>query len=356
LIVDDETSYAVAHVQLGTEPIAELAALSAGRDPERDWLAGTLPDGPLLAAGRPRQVSHLLWCGAELPEPVDTAEVRQALGSWSRVQRWQWFLASGLTPDSALPDIEAPDLMAGTVWLSRNWRALALRDGIAFVALTPWTPPSQDGVRCFHDAARVYVRTLHLDVLLLASLQLSAVHHYADETARIFSAGFDAATIKRLESEFLELRAGLWWENVAHRGRQTSDVLVAFQQQHRLPQLYEQIVRHLTDAARYIQAEQVAVAEAEVKSASARREREDEARTREELRQRQFERFIAIVSLIFLPVSIIFGAMALWANPSPRLFGVSLGLSLIFVGVMLAVSAKLRAAMTGHGGGESGNR
>ena len=352
----DGMCLAVAHVQLAGDPVRTLAALTARKGPGRAWIESTLPAPAALQDQRPQLVAHLMWEGDALEEQPDTPEVREALGGWSAVERWQWFLASGVSPEEVLPDPEAPDIFAGTVRLSRDWRALVLRDGIAYVAQTPRNPVDS-AIRSysFHDLARIYVRSIHLDVLLLGLIQVDAVHRYADAVARLRVGQMEPVAIELLEAQLLELRLGVWWDDVTNRGRQTSEVLAAFQRQHRLPELYTKIVENLSDASRYIAAREAAASEAERKAKEERQQADEAARQEDEERRQELDRAIALISFILLPASVIFGSAALWADPSRKLFAVSLGLSALFIGIILIASPNLRAALKGHDG-ESGKR
>jgi hypothetical protein len=346
----DGNCLAIAHVQLAEDPARTLAALTAGRGPGRAWIESTLPAPVVLQDQRPRVVAHLMWEGSGLTEPLETPEVRDVLGRWSTAERWQWFLASGLAPEDVLPDPEAPDIVDGRIRLSRDWRALVLRDGIAYVAQTPRVAVDSRKSNSFHDVARIYVRSIHLDVLLLGLIQVGAVRRYADAVARLRVDKMDPAAIESLEERLLDLRLGVWWDDVTNRGRQTSEVLTAFQRQHRLPELYTKIVENLSDASRYIAAREAAVSEAERRAKEDREQADEVARREEETRRHEFDRAIALISFILLPASVIFSGAALWADPSRRLFVVSLGLSGLLIGIFLFASPTLRAALRGHSG------
>jgi hypothetical protein len=341
----DGNCLAIAHVQLAEDPVRTLTALTAGRGPGRAWIESTLPASVVLQDQRPRVVAHLTWEGSGLTEPLETPEVHDVLGTWSTVERWQWFLASGLAPEDVLPDPEAPDIIDGRIRLSRDWRALVLRDGIAYVAQTPRVAVDSRKPNSFHDVARIYVRSIHLDVILLGLIQVRAVHRYADAVARLRVDKMYPAAIESLEEQLLDLRLGVWWDDVTNRGRQTSEVLTAFQRQHRLPELYTKIVENLSDASRYIAAREAAVSEAERKVKEDQQQADEVARREEETRRHEFDRAIALISFILLPASVIFSGAALWADPSRKLFMVGLGLSGFFIGMFLVASPTLRAAL-----------
>jgi hypothetical protein len=338
---------AVAHVQLGSVAVASLSALTVRRGPGREWLASSIKGPVELADQRPRVLSHLLWEGDELPEPYESAEVLNSLARWNAVERWQWFLAVGIGPDELLPDTEDPDLLDGKVCLSHDWRALVLRDGIAYVALTP-RPSAEAGIGSFHDVARVYARSIYLDVLLLGLLQLDAVHSYAEALAAVHIDDEPvrlARTIEELEAGLLRLRTGLWWRDVTRRGGPATAMLNAFQHQHRLPDLYTQIVQDLTDMSRYVGARRASLEAADRQAKEDNREVEERTRQQAEDRQRQSERAIALITFVLLPVSLIFGITSALASPSPALFWWSTGVSVFILALMLGTSRTLRQAL-----------
>jgi hypothetical protein len=293
-----QLNLAIAHVQLpADDPVGALFALSGRRGPGRDWLASTLPTDVVLEAERPRLVSHVMWRGDRLHEPVDDAHVIEALSGWTTVQRWMWFLGTGLAPQVVLPDTDAPDLFDGIVRLSRDWRACVLRDGAAYVALNP---VEGDGPT-FHHIARVFVRSIHLDSILLGTLQIAALHGFANKVSTMMEPRLDAASVEELEGGLLILRTELWWTDVADQGRQTTDVLAAFQRQHHLPELYSQIASDLTDAARFVEAKQA--------------RREDEREREEAHREQRTQHLFSLVTFLLFPLTVVFSGAALVGSP-----------------------------------------
>lgn len=345
----------VAHVQLGPDVVTSLASLTVASGPGREWLESSLDGHVELEHSRPRIVSHLLWDDEALPQPSSSPAAAAAMASWTTVEQWQWFLASGVSPDDIVPDTEDPHLLDGMVWLSRDWRALVLRDGIAYVALTP-RQSAQEGVNSFHDVARVYVRSIYLDVLLLGIMQLNAIRSYADALAAVHVEKDSvslAELVEKMEADLLQLRTGLWWRDVTRRGGPASEILIAFQQQHHLPGLYTQIVQDLTDMSRYVQARRTSAEEAERESREASKEAEEKAHQAAEDRQRGTERAIALISFVLLPVTIIVSAASLWAVPTPGLFWYSILASLLVLAVMFATSRTLRSALSWRRGNQN---
>lgn len=337
LVGPDGDCTAVAHVQLGQDPVRALASLTMPGRPGFDHLATTLPAPVGLLGTRPQVVSHLRWTGAELPDPALPPFADQALATWPAFRRWQWFLATGLSPETVLPDIEGPDVLAGTVWLSRDWRALVLRDGIGFVALTP-SESSAAASGGFHESAREYVRSIYVDVLLLGRMQVAAAHRFADAVSDVHVDTISAESLATLEGELIGLRTGIWWEHITRRGGQVNDVLAAFHRQHRLPELYAKIVADLEDVGRFVRMKQAAAEQAAHEAA-------EHARRAGEQQQAELAQSITLVSFVLFPLSLVFGGLALWADPSPMLFLISLGIGVLVVAVMVAGLPTVRRAL-----------
>ena len=291
------------------DPIAALAGLTAPAGAGREWLSRLVGSEIELQPVRARSVSHLIWQGAPPVPPEQLPNDVTGGGDGAAGLDWYaWFLAAGITPAQFVPDVGSPDWSSGRVQLSRDWSALVLRDGISFVARSARI--SRDD---FHAAARIYVRTLHLDVLILGVLQRTALRTIADSVAELGPDAVDAQAVEDLERRLLHFRMTLWWNDVARQGRQASQVLVALQRQHQLHELYERIVDDLTEISRYWRARRAAQEEA------ARLEHE-EARDQEERRERRLSNAVAVVSFFFLPLTVVYTGSALIADPSWALF------------------------------------
>ncbi|MFG3618041.1 hypothetical protein [Nocardia sp. NPDC047654] len=327
LLLGEEGGYAVAHVELSKQPVDVLSELTEVRGEGRRWLS-SLVDVVSFESGRPRVVTHLCWTNDPMPEPISDPA---ALGSWSTLQRWQWFLASGTSVADGLPDPGDPRIFADVVHLSGDWRALILRDGVTYTALT-----STDATE-FHPVARAYVRSIHVDAVLLGSLQLNALHRIADRIADIRVDRTGAGPVESLEAEILDTRAKLWWNNISERGAQVADVLRAFQNQHRMTDLYAQVVADLDDISRYLQARRARLEDEAIAEAQARRRRSEERHRVSEDRDRRNQTTIAVISFLLLPFAVTFSGAAVLTDPSARAFAwsiaVAIGLSLVLVTV-----------------------
>jgi hypothetical protein len=331
-------------VQLAGDPVAGLAALTAATGPGRDWLVALLGPEVELARPRARSVTHLAWEGTPPGPPpglVDRRPEPGAGGDPTALDWWSWYLAAGVAPHAFVPDVDSPDWTGGRVGLSRDWSALVLRDGISFVARTPRVPAGRGAD--FHASARVYARTLHVDVLLLGILQRTALHEVADSVAELDIDELDADVVERLERDLLRFRTRLWWRDVGQRGHQTSAVLVGFQEQHRLPELYDQMVQDLTDLSRYWKARQAAEQEA------ARRD-EERKRAAEERQERRVVSAISVVSFFLLPLTVVYTGAAVFAEPSVSLFVKSTAAGLAFCLVAFVLARVWRRAAPGEDG------
>ncbi len=323
LLISSAGALLVVHVSLGADPVDCLAGLTATVGHGRDWLSALAGEDVVLDRVRARSVTHLLWEGPAPGPPPGLSHLHTEVGPASQLTGldwWAWFLAAGVSPRDFVPDVEGPDWTGGRLRLSRDWSAVVLRDGISYVART--AAGHATAARAFHEAARVYVRTLHVDALLLGILQRTALHRVADSIASLDVEQLDAEAVEQLERDLLRFRTGLWWNDVARRGQQTSDVLVAFQQQHRLPELYDQIVQDLTDLSRYWTAREAAEREAV-------RQAEERERAEEERRERRAVNAITFVSFVLLPLTVIYSATALIADPGWLLFLCSTGVGLL---------------------------
>ncbi|MFI5535038.1 hypothetical protein ACIA5H_01480 [Nocardia sp. NPDC051900] len=331
LLLDEEGGYAVAHVRLPQQAVEVLSELTKVRGEGRRWLSA-LVDDVTFEPVRPRVVTHFCWAGDRIPEPVPDPA---ALASWSPMRRWQWFLASGTSAADGLPDPADPRIFAGTVHLSSDWRAAILRDGVTYTALT--STEATD----FHAVARAYVRSIHLDAVLLGLLQLNALHRIADRIAGIRVDRTGAGAVESLEAEILDIRARLWWNNVSERGVQVAEVLRAFQNQHRMADLYAQVVADLDDISRYLQARRARLEDEALADAQARQRRAEERHRVSEDRDRRNQTTIAVISFVLLPFAVTFSGAAVLAEPSVSAFAWSIVAALV-LSLALAVASFLR--------------
>lgn len=296
--------YAVAHVRILTDdPASVLSSATAKRGPTREALLSSGDLGTYQAVNmRPFIVSHATFTGPQLPEPVGAGSLREGVPEWDAQDRWEWLLGTGQSPSELVPDLDE-SLSSGITRLSRDWRAHAYRAGVSYVARTP------RGSASFHDLARVLVRTIHLDAILLGLIQRDALHHLADslvgESASVVPADGDeepsaivlAEAMEHLEANLMEFRTRVWWGAIGNEGQQVSRVLQALQSQLGLPRLYDQVVRDADDVSRYVRAR---VARLQAEQVETERRQSNKSQST-----------IALVSFLLLPLTVVYSAAAL---------------------------------------------
>lgn len=254
---------------------------------ERGLLESQLPAGLRpIHRGWIGLVSHVVHEG-QPTEPDNRPEVLAATSGWSVIDRWLWFTGTGVDADSYLPDPAAPR-PGRTVHLSVDWRGLALRNGLSYVALTP----NDAGP---HDLLRAYVRSIHLDGFLLVQLQADAAQRLADELARTRVDQLSVESAVQMEGRLISLRGALWWRHLTGHGSQVDEVVRALQEERGLPELYDQLASDLTDTARFLEL---------------RRTRADQ------VRDRKVNQIVSLASAAFVTPSVFLAAVALVPNPS----------------------------------------
>ena len=170
--------------------------------------------------------------------------------------------------------------------LSRDWTALVLRDGAAFVGRTP-----DVGDEGFHHAAEVYVHSLYLDVLLLGRMQGRALNDFANRVATARSERMDPAALSALEHRLVEIRRNLWIQHATTRGVGNT-LLARYQQQHRLTELMAHVETDIAGATRFLEA----------------------------VTGRSVNAALGLLTVVGLPFGLAYAGGAVWADPSPRLF------------------------------------
>jgi hypothetical protein len=236
----------VMHVRLGQQPAARLAELR--KELRRPEVIGRLIDDVGVAAVVPsrREVLTLTYVGFDTePRPVMPDRYR----GWPPARQWLWTLASGNSVDDYPPDAEDPTLFDGEISLSASWRALVLRQGVAFVTTRPVAEDS-----FLSTFAPAHVRTIYLDTLLLGLVQRSLINQLADEVAHAALWPSSPATVRRLNRELLEFRAAIWRQQITTAGH-ANRLLMAYQQQNLLPQLLDASASSIADLAANLQDE-----------------------------------------------------------------------------------------------------
>lgn len=244
---------AVLHMEFDDAPLAGLSAFT-DISPESDRglalrsaVETFLPAGVTVrqSASRPFLVSHLTFQAVPL-----TRTMPATYDAWQPSAQWLWLAASATPVDRFPPDPLDESLFAGRVRFSADWQALVLRDGAAFVGLTP--DPGDGGT--FHPVARALVHSVYLDVFLLGLMQCRAMNDLANRVAVEAQERLDHAVLAGLEERLAKLRGTLGSGRVTSGGH-ANELLQAFRRQHQLAELTKQVVQDLTDAARLVEAE-----------------------------------------------------------------------------------------------------
>ncbi|MEU1464049.1 hypothetical protein ABZ467_25730 [Streptomyces sp. NPDC005727] len=277
---ESDAGLCVLHVHLGDAPLTELAALAA-LPTDHARLTKLLPRGVRVAdeTSRAWTLAHVTF-----PQGPPPAVMPAAYASWGTHDQWLWLLASRSPLDRFAPDPEDSGLFAGRVRFSADWQALVLRDGAAFVGLSP----DPGGDRTFHAAAAHHVHTLYLDVFLLGRLQYLGANSLANTVCALTARDCDARRLLRLESRLIELRRALWSSHITSRGK-ANELLERFQEQHRLDQLLAHTGSGLAETARYVEA----------------------------TRSRRSSVALGLLSAVGLPFGVAYAAGALWGAPGP---------------------------------------
>lgn len=243
---------AVLHLRLGDTPLDELAGLAdlsavsrQGRT-RREEIDALLPPGTVTAAGAPRPfvLSHTTF-----PDAPPARVMGAAYDAWPPSDQWLWLAASATPVRRFPPDPDDTDLFDGRVRFSADWQSLVLRDGAAFVGLTP-DPGDGTG---FHPVARTLVHSLYLDVFLLGTMQRKVVNDLANDVAAATEKRLDHPDLPRLEERLVRLRNALGAEWMTLRGK-GNDLLRAYRRQHHLAEATSYVVQNLTDSADFARA------------------------------------------------------------------------------------------------------
>lgn len=197
-----------------------------------------------LAVSRPYTIAFMT------PRSGHAATLRTGLeGELPRTaDRWLWQLASRSNPgDFPLPPETAAQQLAGVLRISADWSALVLRQGTAFLGHR-----ADSGTGDFFDFGALHSRTVYLDALLLGALQRDHIDELADELADIFDAPRLARRVTALERNIAGFRSTYWRQHLTAHGP-ANDLLLAFQEQHRLPVRFTEILAEAADYSRLVQ-------------------------------------------------------------------------------------------------------
>ncbi|MFI1990821.1 hypothetical protein [Actinoplanes sp. NPDC020271] len=262
-----------------------------------------LPDGATVSGGRALTLTHLTFTGPPVaPMPAE-------YGQWPVDRQWLWLAASSTPVTAFPPDVDDQDLFAGLLHLSADWRALVLRDGVAFVGLTA----DPGGERTFHAAAETYVHSIYLDALLLGRMQVHALRRLSNGLGELRVSTATTRDLHDQQSRLMELRRTLWSEHLTMHGH-ANDLLERYQAQYRLGRLREQVMADLADLAHLVDAQN----------------------------SRTVNAGLGLLTVIGLPFGLTYAGGAVLADQSLTLFLSCTGVAILLVALLLFLFPPLR--------------
>jgi hypothetical protein len=231
------------HLNLGDLPVeaaSRLRWLSGGQ-----FACGTTPesltDGSCRAADDRTRATIVSF--VSFPDGIPSSPFGDDC-RWSDLEQSLVQMATA-TPASEFP----PDPQANppkTLFLSRSWRGLVMREGVAFLAQQP-----DDGTDPFlaDGSAELHLRSIYVDAVLLGLIQRTSLHELAEQLATRQPEVPRLEHLREIETRLDDFRVALWGQHVTPHGP-ANELLLDYQAQHRLPELLAQIVGDLNDSAR----------------------------------------------------------------------------------------------------------
>jgi hypothetical protein len=203
-----------------------------------------------------------------------------------------WYAASATPLRQFCPDIDDPHLLDGLVYLSSSWRALVLRDGLGFFGMTA---DKYEGGDNFFDWGECYVRSLYVDVVLLATLERDALDDFTNRLAQIGNRFEKSLEFRSLVNEVTEFRNVFWWGKVTNHGT-ANDILSKIHEAHHTPHVFSRVVADLDAFRQQVEAQAL-------ESSLELQEAEDRS-------SRKFEHAASIAAIAFALPALIFTALA----------------------------------------------
>lgn len=256
-----EHALAVMHFTVERPLLPVLRAL-AGRRPNSadEPLTGPFAPAGLLAGiadvrnpSAPFAIARPYSIAFMAPTAQHTAALRSGLEGElpATADRWLWQLASRSTPqDFPLPPETATEQLKDVLRISADWSALVLRQGAAFLGHRTDT-----GTGDFFEFGALHSRTVYLDALLLGALQRDHIDELTDELSEVFTTARLARRVATLERNIAVFRSTYWRQHLTAHGA-ANDLLLAFQNQHRLPARFQEILAEAADYSRLVQTQE----------------------------------------------------------------------------------------------------
>ncbi|MFE6280909.1 hypothetical protein [Streptomyces sp. NPDC057877] len=230
---------------IGRRPRAQPDPLTGELDPAVLFagVADAAPPTAPFALARPYTVAFFT------PDATHTAALRvegrlpASADGWLRCLAWRATEADNPSPPERLERVAEQ-----AIRMSADWSALVGRHGAAFVGHRP-----DGGDGDFYEFALHQARTVHLDALLLGMVQRDHLDALTDELSTVFanSTGL-ARRVSALERNIALFRSTYWRRHQTAHGP-ANGLLRAFQEQHRMPELFADVLAEAADLSRIVQ-------------------------------------------------------------------------------------------------------
>jgi hypothetical protein len=233
---------------IGHRPGAEPDPLAGALDPASlfDGVADARPPTAPFALARPYTVAFFT------PDSSHTAALREGDRLPVLADRWLRSLASrSMEVENPSPPERLERVANEAIRMSADWSALVGRHGAAFLGHRP-----DQGEGDFYEFAMLQVRTVYLDALLLGMVQRDHIDSLTDELSTVFDGGPGLGRrVTSLERNIAVFRSTYWRQHQTVHGP-ASALLRSFQAQHRLPELFAEILAEAADYSRLVQTQE----------------------------------------------------------------------------------------------------
>jgi hypothetical protein len=207
-------------------------------------VADTAPPRAPFALARPYTVAFFSP-GATHTAVLRDADGRLPVSADRRLRELAW---RSTEADNPSPPERVEGISAEAIRISADWSALVGRHGAAVLGHRPDQGPGD-----FYEFAAVQARAVYLDALLLGMVQRDHLDALTDELSQVFdSTPGLARRVSALERHIAVFRSTCWRRHQTVHGP-ADGLLRAFQAQHRLPELFTDILAEAADYSRIVQ-------------------------------------------------------------------------------------------------------
>lgn len=247
---DETNALLVLHGSLvGSDPIMDLFTASRFTpDQDPDWAIVALDGAGTLSSTTRRATTLVFAAPANLAAPPPGAD---RLSGWSPLDQWLWELASATPYKRYPPDADArarEKLVGKQLYLSRDWRALVLRNGLAFVATRH--SPSTDA---FLDSADTNFRSIYLDAILLGYVQRVSLSSLANRVAELDDPVDQPTLVRHIERDLTRFR-NVYWHQAISPSHVATGLLDAYLDEHYLQVFASELYEEVSEYSRQVQA------------------------------------------------------------------------------------------------------